>query len=88
MSVNLAGLHADCPKCGEKLWRERRGEYTLRAAILKVGKDGQMVARCSRDRCDGEVAVPWLKIEAPPATEPARPRLGIRRRLAVDSTRA
>ncbi len=83
-----ASLAAVCPRCGEELWRERAGQWSLVAAIVKLGADGQLIARCSRDRCKGEASIPWLAIQAPPTptpipTDTRRPRLGVRRRLVV-----
>ena len=77
-------LRARCPACGEELWRERAGQWSLRAAIVKVGANGALVARCPVGRCDGEVPLPWLALRTPPAPAPApRRRIAMRRLVPV-----
>ena len=79
-----AALRARCPLCGEELWRERAGQWTLRTAILKL--DGaRLVARCPKDRCRGEVEVPWLELREPPPPTPPRRRLMVRRQVVIGS---
>ena len=83
-----ATLAARCPACGEELWRERAGQWTLRAAILKLDGDGHLVAKCPQARCRGEVQVPWLALQVPPQLQPptapaGRRRIAIRRQVLV-----
>ncbi len=75
-----ATLGARCPACGEELWRERAGQWTLRAAMVKLDGD-RLVARCPRDRCRGDVALPWLALQAPPPPTQPRRRLVIRKQV-------
>lgn len=59
---------AECPGCGEELWKRRRGQLTLRNKIVKLGPDG-LLAKCPE--CGEDVPVPFLKVtgEQPPATK-------------------
>lgn len=71
------GLSARCAGCGSELWKQRRGEWTLRNRILKLASGGALTAKCAD--CGGMVDVPFLRL-----TEPAqRPR----RRLVVPRER-
>jgi hypothetical protein len=54
-------LTATCPECGLELWAERRGQWTLKAAILRLTGQGRFVAKCPAQGCRGEVLVPWLQ---------------------------
>lgn len=69
-------LSAVCPECGGDLWAERRGQWTLKAAILKLA-GGRFIAKCAVQKCDGEVLVPWLKAEGLKPPQGPR-RVGIR----------
>lgn len=72
-TAEAARCSAVCPACQARLWKERAGEWTLKAAILKL-TDAGIVARCPESGCRGEVPIPWLHVEAPASEEaPARP---------------
>jgi predicted RNA-binding Zn-ribbon protein involved in translation (DUF1610 family) len=62
MTATPDELRADCPGCGEKLWRQRKGDWTLANRIIKLAK-GCVVAKCPK--CGDEVDVPFLQVASP-----------------------
>lgn len=58
--MGLEDHSAACPKCGEALYRKRRGEWSLVAKILTFSDDGAVTAKC--ERCGDPVPVPFLMI--------------------------
>ena len=62
MTTSPDKLRADCDKCGERLWRMRRGEWSLANRIVKLAKGG-LVAKCPG--CGNEVRVPFLQFVEP-----------------------
>lgn len=70
---DLAALSATCTRCGDRLWKQRRGDWTLAQRILKV-VGGGIVAICPE--CGSDVPVPWLRVagDAAPVGVPASNR--------------
>lgn len=82
--IDPSALECRCPQCGTELWAERGGAYTLKCRILRFQGDA-FVAVCPD--CRGEVAVPWLMVNADPKTHRGalpRRRLILR---ALDATK-
>lgn len=75
-----ADLSLSCPRCHERLWDHREGQWVLRNAVIKaVG--GAILARCPTRGCGMDVAVPFLHLQTPAAV-PAASR-GRRRIVAA-----
>ena len=61
--VEPSDLDATCPNCGTELWAMRKGQWSMKSAILKLA-GSRFIARCPRPKCRGELIVPWLQIES------------------------
>lgn len=72
--TDLGSLRCVCPRCGEQLWAERAGEWTLRAAMLKVDPDGRVKARCPASGCSKIVDVTFLSLKGGKPTRTVRGR--------------
>ncbi len=74
-------LRCDCP-CGAKLWKLRKGEWTLANRILKLGPDNALQAVCPE--CRTPVPIPWLTLSGPTAVAPTpSPTPGVGMRFVV-----
>jgi endogenous inhibitor of DNA gyrase (YacG/DUF329 family) len=69
---------ADCPSCGEALWRQRQGEWTLANRIVRLTPDGDLAAKCPR--CAEDVLLNFIVM-----AEPKRPRRRLVVRTALDT---
>lgn len=72
-------IDVTCPSCGERLFRQRRGEWTLATPMLKVDPGGSVRARCPGARCDADVPVPFLSAAVDIPAHAPQPRIAIRR---------
>jgi hypothetical protein len=65
-----SAVSVTCPGCRHRLWRQRRGDWSLGGRLLKLTGDGFVVI-CPD--CATEVPVPFLQFAAPQSA-PETPR--------------